>query len=168
MKANPFSLERGPSWLSVEAPSVIRDRLRKAVDRNPLLSEQAPQISGNRALSAVTAFFSEVTSPLAEMIETLYTSPLLREASTVAEIIRRMAEAVRRPPLPPEVVVCVCATFIRLSIWSTMAVTRSPLTEAVIWVYWNDAILCCALADELCYEDGTYRPYWFPYPRLGE
>src|SRR6266487_4180000 len=31
-----------------------------------------------------------------------------------------MAEAVRRPSLPPEVVVCVCATFIRLSIWSTM------------------------------------------------
>src|SRR5947209_2541764 len=51
---------------------------------------------------------------------------------------------------------------------STVTRRPSPLTEAVIWVYWNDAILCCALADEFCYEDGTYRPYWFPYPRLGE
>jgi hypothetical protein len=57
-----------------------------------------------------------------------------------------------------------------LSYWvlETVTLCPSPLTEAVIWVYWNDAILCCALADELCYEDGSYRPYWFPYPRLGE
>jgi Mu transposase, C-terminal len=124
MKANPFSLEREPSWLSVEAPSMIRDHLRKAIERNPLLSEQAPSISGNRAVSEVTAFFSEVTFPLAEMIEALYTSQLLREESTVVEIIRRMAEAVKKPPLPPEVVLCMCATFIRLPVWSTMAITR--------------------------------------------
>lgn len=57
-----------------------------------------------------------------------------------------------------------------LSYWAQETVTfrPSPLTEALIWVYWKDAILCSALAEELCHEDGSYRPYWFPYPRLGE
>ena len=128
MRTNPFSLERGPSWLSVEGASVIRDRLRKAAERHQLLSEQAPQLSGNRALSEVTAFFSEVTEPLAEMIEALYSSALLRSATTVEEIMRRMAQAVGSTPLPPEVVLCVCSTFVRLPSWSTLAVSRSPKT----------------------------------------
>ncbi len=128
MSTNPFSLERGPSWLTVEGASVIRDRLRKAAERNQLLSEQAPQLSGNRALSEVAAFFSEVTSPLAEMIEALYTTPLLRSATTVEEIMCRMAQAVGSTPLPPEVVLCVCSTFVRLPSWSTLAVSRSPKT----------------------------------------
>src|SRR5712691_2840546 len=124
MRTNPFSLERGPSWLTVEGASVIRDRLRKAAERNQLLSEQAPRLSGNRALLEVTDFFSEVTSPLAEMIEALYSSALLRSATTVEEIMRRMAQAVGSAPLPPEVVLCVCSTFARLPHWSTLAVSR--------------------------------------------
>lgn len=57
-----------------------------------------------------------------------------------------------------------------LSYWARETVTLrpSPLSEALIWVYWKDAILCYALAEELSHEDGSYRPYWFPYPRLGE
>jgi hypothetical protein len=128
MRANPFSLERGPSWLSVEGAPVIRDRLRKAAERHQLLSEQAPQLSGNRALLEVAAFFSEVTAPLAEMIEALYTSALLRSATTVEEIMRRMAQTVGSTPLLPEVVLCVCSTFVRLPSWATLAVSRSPKT----------------------------------------
>jgi hypothetical protein len=128
MRANPFSAERGPSWLSVEAAAVIRERLRKAAGRHQLLSEQAPKLNGSRALVEVAAFFSEVTVPLAEMIEALYTSPLLRSAATVEEIMRRMAHAVGSPPLPPEVVLCVCSTFVRLPQWSTPVVSRSPKT----------------------------------------
>jgi hypothetical protein len=57
-----------------------------------------------------------------------------------------------------------------LRYWPGEAVTirPSPLSEAVIWVYWGQDILCCALAEELCHKDGKCRPYWFPYPRLGE
>jgi hypothetical protein len=57
-----------------------------------------------------------------------------------------------------------------LHYWAHEAVTirPSPSTEAAIWVYWNETILCYAIADELRHEDGSYRPYWFPYPRLGE
>jgi hypothetical protein len=44
----------------------------------------------------------------------------------------------------------------------------SPYSEATIWVYWKETLLCYATASELRHEDGSYRPYWFPYPRLGE
>jgi hypothetical protein len=44
----------------------------------------------------------------------------------------------------------------------------SPSSEALIWIYWKQEILCEAVAEELCHKDGTYHPYWFPYPRLGE
>jgi hypothetical protein len=54
--------------------------------------------------------------------------------------------------------------------WPDEAVTirPSPMSEAVIWVYWDQEMLCQAVAEELCHKDGSYRPYWFPYPRLGE
>ncbi|HZU69152.1 MAG TPA: Mu transposase C-terminal domain-containing protein [Ktedonobacteraceae bacterium] len=57
-----------------------------------------------------------------------------------------------------------------LHYWPNEAVTvrPSPMSEAVIWVYWDQDILCQATASELCHKDGSYRPYWFPYPRLGE
>jgi hypothetical protein len=57
-----------------------------------------------------------------------------------------------------------------LRYWPGEAVTvrPSPVCEAVIWVYWGQDILCCAQAEELCHKDGSYRPYWFPYRRLGE
>lgn len=57
-----------------------------------------------------------------------------------------------------------------LRYWANEIVTirPAPSTEAMIWVYWNETILCSATADELRHEDGSYRPYWFPYPRLGE
>ncbi len=57
-----------------------------------------------------------------------------------------------------------------LCYWSGEAVTirPSPVSEAVIWVYWDQDILCQAVAEELCHKDGSYRPYWFPYPRLGK
>jgi hypothetical protein len=51
---------------------------------------------------------------------------------------------------------------------AAVTVRPSPLSEALVAVYWNEAILCCAVADELRHRDGSYRPYWFPYPRLGE
>lgn len=49
-----------------------------------------------------------------------------------------------------------------------VTVRPSPLTEAVILVYWKGAGLCYAVAEELRHEDGTCRSYWFPFPRLGE
>ncbi|MBF6613394.1 MAG: hypothetical protein IVW55_09740 [Chloroflexi bacterium] len=49
-----------------------------------------------------------------------------------------------------------------------VTIRPSPLSEAAILVYWKSAILCYAVADELRHDDGSYRPYWFPYPRLGE
>jgi len=57
-----------------------------------------------------------------------------------------------------------------LQYWAHDVVTirPSPATEATIWVYWKETILCYATADELRHEDGSYRPYWFPYSRLGE
>jgi hypothetical protein len=51
---------------------------------------------------------------------------------------------------------------------AAVTVRPSPRSEAVIAVYWQEAILCCAVADELRHADGSYRPYWFPYPQLGE
>ena len=42
--------------------------------------------------------------------------------------MRRMAQAVGSTPLPPEVVLCVCSTLVRLSQWSTPMVSRSPKT----------------------------------------
>jgi hypothetical protein len=50
----------------------------------------------------------------------------------------------------------------------TVTLRPSPVSEAVIWVYWDQEILCQAVAEELCHQEGSYRPYWFPYPRLGE
>jgi hypothetical protein len=49
-----------------------------------------------------------------------------------------------------------------------VSIRPSPVSEAVIWVYWDQDILCQAVAEELCHKDGRYRPYWFPYPHLGE
>jgi hypothetical protein len=49
-----------------------------------------------------------------------------------------------------------------------VTIRPSPLAETAILVYWHDGILCYAVADELRHDDGSYRPYWFPYPRLGE
>ncbi len=51
---------------------------------------------------------------------------------------------------------------------AAVTVRPSPLSEAMIAVYWNEAILCCAVADELRHRDGSYRPYWFPYSQLGQ
>ncbi len=51
-----------------------------------------------------------------------------------------------------------------LRYWSHEMVTvrPSPTSEALIWVYWKQDILCQAVAEELCHKDGTYHPYWFP------
>lgn len=49
-----------------------------------------------------------------------------------------------------------------------VALRPSPLAEAAVLVYWRGSVLCYAVAEELRHEDGSYRPYWFPYPRLGE
>jgi hypothetical protein len=49
-----------------------------------------------------------------------------------------------------------------------VTIKRSPLNEAVMLVYWRGSILCSAVAEELRHQDGSVRPYWFPYPRLGE
>jgi hypothetical protein len=49
-----------------------------------------------------------------------------------------------------------------------VAIRHSPVSEALIWVYWRGDILCCAIAEELHHKNGSYRPYWFPYSRLGE
>ena len=49
-----------------------------------------------------------------------------------------------------------------------VTIRPSPLAEAAILVYWHGSVLCYAIAEELRHEDGTYRPYSFPYPRLGE
>ena len=49
-----------------------------------------------------------------------------------------------------------------------VTVRRSPLTEAVIVVYWRGSVLCYAVAEELRHEDGTCLSYWFPYSPLGE
>jgi hypothetical protein len=50
----------------------------------------------------------------------------------------------------------------------SVTVQPSPLAEAAAMVYWRGSVLCYAVADELRHDDGSYRPYWFPYPRLGE
>lgn len=49
-----------------------------------------------------------------------------------------------------------------------VTIRPSPSSEALIWIYWKQEMLCEAVAEELCHKDGTYHPYWFPYPRLGE
>jgi hypothetical protein len=51
---------------------------------------------------------------------------------------------------------------------SRVTIRPSPLAEAAVLVYWRGSVLCYAVAEELRHEDGSYRPYWFPYPRLGE
>jgi hypothetical protein len=57
----------------------------------------------------------------------------------------------------------------------TVLLRPSPVNEAMIWVYWpnkksqDEEILCCAIAEELHHKNGgSYRPYFLPYPRLGE
>ena len=49
-----------------------------------------------------------------------------------------------------------------------ITIQPSPLAEAAALVNWRGSVLCYAIAEELRHEDGSYRPYWFPYPRLGE
>ncbi len=49
-----------------------------------------------------------------------------------------------------------------------VTIRPSPLAEAAVLVYWCGSVLCYAVAEELRHEDGSYRPYWFPYPRLSE
>ena len=49
-----------------------------------------------------------------------------------------------------------------------VTVRPSPVAEAAILVYWKGAVLCYAVAAELRHDDDSFRPYWFPYPRLGE
>lgn len=49
-----------------------------------------------------------------------------------------------------------------------VTVRPSPLAETVVLVYWRNAVLCYAVAEELRHDDGSYRPYWFPYPQMGE
>jgi hypothetical protein len=44
--------------------------------------------------------------------------------------------------------------------WAGSSVTfrRSEQTEALIWVYLQDSVLCQAMARELRRRDGSYRP----------
>ena len=49
-----------------------------------------------------------------------------------------------------------------------VTIRPSPLAEAAILIYWRGSVLCYAIAGELRHEDGSYRPYSFPYPRLGK
>ncbi|SRR5260370_37582364 len=89
MRTNPFSLNDAPCWLATQNMSLIRRRLLKAASGNQDLARQLPRLRGKDALTAITAFFSAVTCPLAEAIDALYTSRLLRSEEMVTEILRR-------------------------------------------------------------------------------
>ena len=49
-----------------------------------------------------------------------------------------------------------------------VTIRPSPLAEAALLVYWHGSVHCYAVAEELRHEDGSYRPYWFPFARLGK
>ncbi len=118
MRINPFSLDDVPCWLATQKKvSVIRSHLLKAARNDPSLSQWLPTLRGKDALAAVTAFFSSVTDPLAKTIDALYTSPHLRSPEMVTEILSCMACEVGKMPLPSEVVLGVCATLTRQSVW---------------------------------------------------
>jgi len=115
MRNNPFSLDDAPHWLDKEKMTLVRKHLLKNENQDLLLPWQLPKLKGRGSRKAIAAFFSEVTSPLVETVDILYTSQLLRSEKMVAEILRRMACAVGRRPLPLEVVQSICALFVRQS-----------------------------------------------------
>lgn len=77
---------------------------------SPSTSAQLSEISvlPDTAATLLT-FFARVTQPMAQMVEALYLSPLLRDTRSVYDILRGMAGAAGVKPLPKNVVVAMCA-----------------------------------------------------------
>jgi hypothetical protein len=78
------------------------------MDAWPLIQERLshaflPDAPPSAQEATLTTFFAQVTQSMAEMIETLYVSPLLRRVPTVEEIMRRMAHRVGASALPLDV-----------------------------------------------------------------
>ena len=135
MKTSPFCQPEAPAWLAEDPlhqiPRLL-EQLLQVAEYVPQVYEILPWLKGMDAWSLVqermalaifpdappstqeailTTFFAQVTQPMAERIERLYVSPLLRRVSTVEEIMRRMARRVGACALPFEVVMGVCCAF---------------------------------------------------------
>src|SRR2546426_12827924 len=110
MRTNPFCITEASSWLEPARIPQILDGILKEAEQVPQIYERLPWLrqmdviilcleraeggissglsSSQEAI--LTAFFAMVTQPLAEMIQALYTPPVLRSMTTVGEILRRM------------------------------------------------------------------------------
>jgi len=132
---NPFESPAAPPWLAAEPPHQIPRVLERMLDvagEFPQLYEELPWLRRMHVLSLIqeridapifgapstgqeatlTSFFARVTQPIAAMVDALYTSPLLLDRRTVGEIMRRMALAAGRKPLPQAVVSGICASLV--------------------------------------------------------
>ena len=130
MRTNPFCQTEAPAWLSTgpahQIPHLLKNLLELA-EHAPEVYETLPwlkkmnvwylileRMSDEPQASqevTLTSFFANVTQPVAEMIEHLYVSRLLRRVSCVAEILHRMARHVGVSALPLDVVTGVCYSF---------------------------------------------------------
>ncbi len=132
MRPNPFCHPEAPAWLAEDPiyriPRLLEHLLEvagyvpqvyeilpwlKGMDAWSLVQERLshaffPDVPPSAQEATLTTFFARVTQPMAELIETLYVSPLLRRVSTVEEILRRMAHSVGACALPFDVVTGVC------------------------------------------------------------
>ncbi len=137
MKTNPFCLPDAPAWLEddpIQQIPRLLERLLEVAAHAPHLYETLPWLKGMDAWGLVqerfselifpdtppspqeatlTGFFARVTEPIAKMVEALYASRLLRDTSTVGEILSRMAQDAGREALPQEVVTGICASLVR-------------------------------------------------------
>jgi hypothetical protein len=163
MMPNPFRQPEAPAWLAEDPvyriPRLLEHLLEVAgyvpqvyeilpwlqgMDAWGLIQERMshacfPDASPSAQEATLITFFAQVTQPMAELIETLYVSPLLRRVATVEEIVRRMAHSVGACALPFEVVTGVCCSFgrRRASLLSGDPVQRQTATWRIGWQQTN-------------------------------
>lgn len=176
MRTNPYCQTDAPAWLAndpIHQIPRLLETLLKFAEYVPDLYERLPWLKGMDAWNLVrervahsflpdtlpsaqeatlTTFFAKVTQPVADRIETLYTSPLLRHTLTVEEILRRMAHSMGMPALPLDVVIGVCCSFWRNRA-SYLKDDRIRVQETTWCIGWQQTAVQVRTAQ------GTQTPY---------
>ena len=159
MRTNPFGQPEAPTWLAedpVQLIPLLLERMLEVAESVPGLYKTLPWLkemsvwgliqqrmseaifpdaSPSAQETLLTTFFATVTQPIAEMIEILYVSPLMRRVSTVKEILHRMAQTMGVAPLPLDVVTGVCCFFWyrRACVLSEDPIQRQETTWQIGW-----------------------------------
>lgn len=162
MKTNPFAQHEAPAWLDpaqerqlphiLECLQQIAEYVPHIYEILPWLKELSvwsliqermswaifPDEASSPQEATITTFFSQVTKPVAEMIENLYTSSLLRRVSTIDEIMHRLARSAGVPPLPSDVVTGVSCSFWRRRA-SHLSAERIQVQETTWRMSWRQS-----------------------------